>query len=117
MSDTRCRCDPDVPRAKPEDYDRIFGVLADARCRRVLHYLVEESACETKEVVEAVVDWETGSSENSPKSIASSLRHVHLPKLKEARMIDYDDRSGSIRYEGDSLLEHHLRCARTTDLP
>lgn len=47
----------------------------------------------------------------------STLRHQHLPKLEETGMIEYDDGSGDLWYDGDSLLETHLEPTRNVDLP
>lgn len=39
------------------------------------------------------------------RDIAVALQHVHLPKLRQADYIDYDDRSGDIHYRGSELVE------------
>lgn len=38
-------------------------------------------------------------------TICISLHHIHLPKLTEAGLIEYDICSGTVRYRGHPLLE------------
>lgn len=55
------------------------------------------------------------------EEMAATLRHVHAPKLQEEGLIDYDARSGEIRYQESGffsrLLEYDLvectACNRT----
>lgn len=42
--------------------------------------------------------------EDSEESIAVALKHNHLPKLQSAGLIEYDDRSGAIRYANREIV-------------
>ena len=42
--------------------------------------------------------------ENSEESIAIALEHSHLPKLRAAGLVEYDDRSGVVRYENRDIV-------------
>lgn len=42
------------------------------------------------------------------KRVAIDLRHRHLPKVAEVDIVDYDDRSGMVRYWGQPTLEEYL---------
>ena len=44
-----------------------------------------------------------------------SLLHIHLPKLADYGVIDYDHRSQVVRYQGESMLEELLAAAPTTN--
>lgn len=46
--------------------------------------------------------------------VEAALHHVHLPRLEEAGVLEYDLRNGDIRYAGDERLEACLD--RITDL-
>lgn len=90
--------------------DRIFDLLADTQRRELLRFLIdrEEEIVETDECVEALAE----SLEDAPdeRSLQAMLHHVHLPKLSNAMVVDYDNRNAQIRYWGDerihALLEH-----------
>lgn len=50
---------------------------------------------------------------SSPTEIKISLYHMHLPKLEEAGLIEYDQRSGELRYWRHAALEDILDCLPT----
>jgi DNA-binding transcriptional ArsR family regulator len=72
----------------------VFELLANQRRREALYVLyrregpitVAELADEVATVVEA-----------APERVATSLYHVHLPKLADADIVDYDVQSGIVR--------------------
>lgn len=91
--------------------DTVFELLASGRRRAVLRRLDgDEGAVPLPELVAAVVAREA-SVEFTPdqhERVAVSLEHVHLPKLDDAGVIEYDD-SGTVRLrEGHELLFEHL---------
>jgi hypothetical protein len=47
----------------------------------------------------------TESDELRRLSLETNLRHVTLPKLWDVHLIDYDDRTGTIRYDGTPAFE------------
>ncbi|KZN23109.1 hypothetical protein A4G99_16560 [Haladaptatus sp. R4] len=51
---------------------------------------------------------ETVETVSRPKQARITLVHIHLPKLAEHEIIDYDERSEIIRYRDGKRLEHLL---------
>lgn len=80
-----------------DKYDAIFGALADQRRRLSFQYLLNTDTSTT--VTELATELEAGESQSpttGPVSdrkttIKTSLVHVHLPKMHEAGLIEYDD--------------------------
>lgn len=93
--------------------DRLFGVLTEQRRRYVLYYVSEE---ETQihtldDLAAQLCSWErewddrTDQAQDTHEAnIRIDLHHVHLPKLTDVGLIDYDARSYTARSRvGDSL--------------
>lgn len=87
----------------------VFDALADDRRRAILDSLRRESADEL--TVDALCD-AVASRLDGPTidrdDLRIALRHQHVPKLETAGLVDYDPRTGRVRYRGDSLLERCL---------
>jgi DNA-binding transcriptional ArsR family regulator len=85
------------------DPDELLSALNDPMRRRLVWYLVDRDGCGTtvEEVTDVLLGWQTtesavvGPEERDKVSLA--LRHVHLPKLSDCDLIDYDPGSGLIR--------------------
>lgn len=92
----------------------LFDVLRSARRRRLLYYLQDLEGTETtlECAVRAINAFESSidASEGAPRgqSIWVSLAHTHLPRLDAAGVLEYDHRSGDVRYEGDERFEPWL---------
>lgn len=113
---------PVPPRETPESaLDVWLDVLADPRCRYVLHYF-------TKTVGQvATVDELATSLHASGKLrptrperaaedyVTVTLHHTVLPKLDEAGVLDYDARTQTVRYREHPALERWLRAVETFD--
>jgi hypothetical protein len=82
--------------------DTTFQLLTHRLRREILCLLDTEgdtlTAEELTETLATIYD-------ASEQDIAVALEHVHLPKLQQVDFIDYDDRSGDIRYRGSELIE------------
>ena len=63
--------------------------------------------------VDYIVAQDTERGPKDRKSVATTLHHVHLPKSAEAGLIEYDPRSGTIRY--NRHLSHEECLARVTN--
>lgn len=82
--------------------DRIFEILTHRLRREILCLLGRgEDAITVEELTETLATIY----DVSERDIAIALEHVHLPKLQQADFIDYDDRSGCLRYRGSELVE------------
>lgn len=80
-----------------DTYDAIFSALADQRRRRSLQYLLNtDSSTMVTELATELEAWESQSPITGPVSdkktaIKTSLVYVHLPKMDEVGLIEYDD--------------------------
>ncbi|GAB6860769.1 hypothetical protein ACFR97_00855 [Haloplanus litoreus] len=80
--------------------DALFGVLADARRRRVIRILEDADAevMAVSTLAEALAAREqTGT---SPDRLVVSLRHVHLPRLDAVGIVDFEPDRSQVRYKG-----------------
>lgn len=76
--------------------DELFEVLAHARRRRTLAYLRDiDRTVTVDELAQHVAAAEHGGGEtvssSDRKQVLTSLYHVHLPKLVEAKLVAWDD--------------------------
>lgn len=103
-----------------ESTHRLFGLLSSRRRRYLLYHLrrAPDDAVDFDDAVERVLAWERADDdEASPEDahrhdVAVSFHHVHIPKLVEADVIEYDERSETIRYHEAAAIE---RCLETID--
>lgn len=88
--------------------DAKFDLLKES-CRRDVLYLLRG----TDDVFsyDEVVDHLSKRSEKDETQIKTSLEHVHLPKLDDYEVIDYNQDLGLISYNGDEELEKLLDVA------
>lgn len=76
--------------------DELFDVLTESRRRRVLTVLAERQApVDVDELARAVTRQENDAdpaalSESTVHEVHVTLHHVHLPKLNEVELVDYD---------------------------
>ena len=101
--------------------DLVFEVLSDRRRRYALYHLREspESVATVSDVVGYICNQEAESDESRTylrRSIRTTIQHVHLPKLADAGVIEYDARSETIRYRGQPSLDEWLEHAYYTEL-
>lgn len=84
--------------------NELFEILRNKRRRRLCLYMREtdDEIFPFDKLVDYLVRWE---SKKNPKSgerrdrIATTLHHIHLPKLADFGVIEYDKRSRAVRYE------------------
>ena len=101
-----------------EDLNIIFNILQSPRRRYVLYYLysLEDEVTRFEEMVDAVSMYETAGTETnelpSRHEIRLTLHHSHIPHLKAAGIIDYDQRQRVIRFTGSSSLAEWVKHAR-----
>ncbi|KZN24107.1 hypothetical protein A4G99_06550 [Haladaptatus sp. R4] len=79
--------------------DDWLEVLADRNCRYVLRM-----AMNAPDGV-LTIDELTATDELRKRSLETNLRHITLPKLWDLHLIDYDDRTGTIRYDSNPAFE------------
>ena len=101
--------------------DAIFELLCRRRRRYALYVLYRngENGIPLEELATRVSELETGGDETSygdettyeHETLVLLLRERHLPKLAEAYVIDFDERSGTVRYHGQPSLEEWIEHA------
>jgi hypothetical protein len=94
--------------------DAVFKLLSSQRRRHVLHCLREHDApIELSDVAEEVAAREQGISpaevsEEEARQIHLVLYHTHVPKLKDANVVRYDQRADTVALSVDAgLLERY----------
>ena len=98
--------------------DWVFELLSSRRRRYALYYLCqcENGVATVEEVVDHLLVLEGGAAEAADlklkrQSITTSLKHVHLLKMVDANVLEYDEQSGMIRYWGQPTLDEWLEHA------
>lgn len=116
-----CSYDGKIEELGKESVNQYLSVLSDHRRRFLLYYLRKTTSAEIGEAARRVVAWNRElSPENVPESAREkmevALYHLHLPKLVEAGLIEYDDRSSTIRFrDAPSDLLNALEWTREHD--
>lgn len=99
--------------------DETLGLLSNRERRALLAYLREEGdrTVTFDEVVDHLVAQrsERIGEQTDRDHVARSLHHVHVPKLAEAGVVEYDTQDRTIRYRPDSRLETWLERIRAED--
>lgn len=101
------------PRDLYSDVDDLFDALSNRRRRYVLSYLqnLDDDAAELSELTAGVLARGTGRTDDRGDEVATTLHHVHLPKLAKCGLVDYDSRSGTVRYSRHPDREHRVALA------
>lgn len=101
--------------------DELLTLLSHRRRRNVLYYLSEHDLASLDTLATTIAARELGiPSEGVPnadrQAVLVDLYHNHLPKLADRGLIEYDDRSGAIRWTAPSTdLETLLECTRSLE--
>lgn len=117
---TSGRSDDDRVGKASLSLDATLELLANRDRRAILSYLMDapDGTATVNELVEHLLDRKTERTGErpGPDHVATTLHHVHVPKLADAGVVDYDARSREIRYWGSDRLEAwHERIRRETD--
>ena len=117
------KTDPDRPETVPMRYsfDTILDLLSAPRRRTLLYNLKSQPTEEIPidQLVEEVhdIDRSLPIRDASPREqIQTELHHIHLPKLQEAGIIQYDPDSETVYYTTNQGLESCLRYIETIEL-
>ena len=103
--------------------ERIFGALASKRRRYVLYCLQDQEHMEVEALATQITAWEQGVRRNdvppdTRQDVQVNLVHSHLPKLADYELIEYDERSGAIRYtDAPAAFEEVLGLAARLEKP
>lgn len=103
--------------------DDVFATLASIRRREVVHDLAQrpEGTAAVEELVDRLVSREADLSDEQPadhrERVAAALYHNHLPRLDELGVVEFDRRSGVVRFRGDAAVEEWIEHAAALSLP
>ena len=105
-----------------DSLDTVFGLLENAHRRYLLYYLftMERDLAEFDVMMNAIRRYEVGNTDSddpaTPEQIRAELHHVHLPRLANADVIDYDRRQGTVRFTPTPALEEWAEYARYNEI-
>lgn len=119
--------DREVPRlgdGPGNDLDVVYALLTDRRRRYVLYHLndLPSGAATVDELVELVAAWEEMTLDDLPTDhkaeIERALLTTHLPMLDGAGMVDFDRRSGAVKFYGaNETITRILEVGTIDELP
>ena len=91
----------------------LFKVLADPHRRYTMYHLttMDGETVDLSNLVAALSEHVATSAER----LEINLRHVHLPKLVDHNLIEYDERSETIRYHDSERVEAVVEFARSEE--
>lgn len=102
---------------------RVFGALTDQRRRYILYYLHDHEQAQVEDLAVHIVACEQDIPRDEVSSevnqqVHTELVHSQLPKLDDYNLVEYDRRSGVVRYtHPPSLLEKTLKLAAALENP
>jgi len=91
-----------------------FEIVATRTRRAVLSYLrdSEDGVASFDEIVAHVMRTVGDQQDSEREDVVASLYHTDIPKLADAGLINYDERSEPLRYRGHPLVEACLDLAQ-----
>jgi DNA-binding transcriptional ArsR family regulator len=104
-------------------FDEILSALSNTQRRRILSYVREEGPTSQNKIAYRLATWKHDSSpdevaDKAVERIESNLHHKHLPQLKDARLIEYDERSEKLLVRNlPELAELNLDHCAAADIP
>lgn len=93
-------------------------MLANPRSRYVAYHLLEAETAHLDELAEHVAaeEYEASPPEDLTEAVRADLYHNHLPKLADVDGIEYDERSGAVRWrDPPAHFEELVEFARDLD--
>lgn len=95
----------------------LFRALSSEHRRQVLRYF--QTAKDEVATIDGLIDHIIEEGEGGPTrdQLELTFHHVTLPKLADLGVIEYDNRSGSVRYREPPVVERVLTVVTESDLP
>ncbi|NHN49782.1 hypothetical protein G9464_19620 [Halostella sp. JP-L12] len=98
--------------------DAAFDLLATERRRNALYCLREaDDPVPLLELADRVADREDESPSDARERVAISLGQVHLPKLDDAGVVDFDPQDRYVVHRGDPIVDRFLDHAAEHERP
>lgn len=100
--------EPNKGRERNDSLSRALSVLENKQRRDVLAAIMEANTrtMTIDDLVDTMI--KRGTQETIKEETEVQLHHIHLPKLAEEGLIEFDPRSGQLRYHGDDEVERLL---------
>jgi hypothetical protein len=120
-STTNLRTGPSPVDDRRAAVDTLLSALSHRRRRDILYALSEDPIADVESLATTIAAREADRpreqiSADERESVLIDLYHNHLPKPADRRLIEYDDRSGAVRWTAPSdELESLLACCRALD--
>lgn len=92
--------------------DDVLGLLADRQRRLILRYLIHGYSNQSSidQLADYLVDTSPANRSTSRETVLILLQHKDLPALEQQGLIEYDPRTGDIRYHPNERIEALLEC-------
>jgi hypothetical protein len=106
----------------PVSPDTILSAVANEHRRAILNAVTNASEqtlaydALVERVADRVRDEDERESDEHRQRVRIALHHTHLPKLDEARMIDYTDETGHVQFVGGELEQKILQLVEPYDV-
>lgn len=124
MSSTRGTSEGSGGTSSSLSYDDCFDLLSNHRRRYALQYLKENGETATLgELSDQIAAWENEVdveeiSYDERKRVYTSLQQVHLPRMDDMDVVEFDDREGVVEVgPGAEELATYLGVAQRRDIP
>ena len=119
--DVDSRCSP-AERAQSISPDKVLSAVANEQRRAILDSLngASEKTLDYDTLVDCVADTAGDEdvaeiSDEHRQRARIALRHTHLPKLEEVRVIDYDAETGYVQFVGGELARELMTLVKSYD--
>jgi hypothetical protein len=113
-----------VPPGDRGWHDEAFDLLSNHRRRYVLHCLTRDGGpAELGDLAERIAAWENGTtvrgvSAAQRKRVYTSLQQVHLPRMDESGVVEFDDRAGAVELGPAAAdLDVYMEVVEGRDIP
>ena len=102
--------------------EQVVGLLRHEQRRAIVTYFDQKTTDRASfdDLVEYIVSSDSkrgATSTEHRERVRIGLLHNHLPRLADAGVLEYDQRSETVRYWGDSRLETLLKAAPSDENP
>ncbi|WP_438267381.1 DUF7344 domain-containing protein [Haladaptatus halobius] len=114
--DTPAVDDPNTPTLS---HDAIFDLLSNEYRRHILYHFHEQpqAVATVDELVRHLRTQFDARAAGDTDQLRIQLRHSHLPKLESHGILEYNERSETVRYRDGSEIERLVACAKSAKIP
>lgn len=114
--DTPAVDDPNTPSLK---LDAIFDLLSNEHRRHILYHFHEQpqAVATVDELVRHLRTQFDAREAGDTDRLRIQLLHSHLPKLESHGILEYNERSETVRYRDGSGFERLVACAKFVEIP